>query len=49
MPTRDETPFGAPCWIDLYTSDPDASRSFYGDLFGWTSEDAGEEFGGYIT
>ncbi len=49
MPTRDETPIGAPCWIDLYTSDPDASRSFYRELFGWTSEAAGEEFGGYIT
>jgi predicted enzyme related to lactoylglutathione lyase len=39
---------GAPCWIDLFTSDPDKSRSFYADVFGWTSEDAGEEYGGYI-
>ena len=23
-------------------------RAFYGELFGWTSEDAGEEYGGYI-
>ena len=48
MPQRDEAPIGAPCWIDLFTSDPDRSRSFYGELFGWTSEEAGEEYGGYI-
>jgi predicted enzyme related to lactoylglutathione lyase len=46
----DPAPFapGAPCWIDLTTSDPDRSRAFYGELFGWVSEDAGEEFGHYI-
>ncbi len=48
MPTRDIAPLGAPCWIDLMTSDPDLSRAFYGELFGWTSEEAGEEYGGYI-
>ncbi|MCU1377273.1 MAG: Glyoxalase/bleomycin resistance protein/dioxygenase [Acidimicrobiales bacterium] len=48
MPKRDVAPIGAPCWIDLFTSDPAASRAFYGDLFGWTSEQAGEEYGGYI-
>lgn len=48
MPTRDTAPLGAPCWIDLMTSDPDESRAFYGELFGWTSEEAGEEYGGYI-
>lgn len=48
MPTRDTTPTGAPCWVDLYTSDTDRARSFYGELFGWTSEQADEEFGGYI-
>jgi predicted enzyme related to lactoylglutathione lyase len=47
MPTRDSAPVGAPCWIDLFTSNPDKSRAFYGELFGWTSESA-EEFGGYI-
>jgi hypothetical protein len=30
------------------TSDPDRSRAFYGELFGWTSEQGGEEYGGYI-
>ena len=48
MPKRDAAPIGAPCWVDLFTSDPDKSRAFYGRLFGWTSEDAGEEYGGYI-
>ena len=48
MPKREEAPTGAPCWIDLLTSDPDRSRSFYGQLFGWTSEGAGEQYGGYI-
>ncbi|MGZ8734154.1 MAG: VOC family protein [Acidimicrobiia bacterium] len=48
MPKRDVAPVGAPCWIDLMTSDPGASRAFYGELFGWTSEDAGPEYGGYI-
>lgn len=29
-------PSGVPCWIDLVQPDPDATMSFYGDLFGWT-------------
>ena len=48
MPKREVAPVGAPCWIDLSTSDPDKSKAFYGELFGWTAEDAGEEYGGYI-
>ena len=48
MPKRDSAPIGAPCWVDLFTSDPDQSRRFYGELFGWTVEEAGEEYGGYI-
>ena len=48
MPKPEATPPGAPCWVDLATSDPDRSRAFYGGLFGWTSEDAGEEFGHYV-
>ena len=49
MPHRDKAPLGAPCWIDLFTSDPDAAKEFYGQLFGWTAESAGPEYGGYIT
>jgi uncharacterized protein len=49
MPKRDATPAGAPCWIELMTSDPAASEAFYGELFGWTSEEAGPEYGNYIS
>lgn len=49
MPNRDTAPAGAPCWVDLMTSDADAARAFYGGLFGWTSEQADAEYGGYIT
>ena len=48
MPTRDDAPIGAPCWVDLFTTDTALARAFYGELFGWTAEDAGEEYGGYI-
>ena len=48
MPKRYLAPVGAPCWVDLFTSDPDTSLAFYGELFGWTHESSGEEFGGYI-
>lgn len=47
MPHRDHAPAGAPCWVDIFTNDPDATRAFYGELFGWTSE-VNEDFGGYI-
>ena len=40
---------GAPCWIDLYSSDTDKAKEFYGKLFGWTPEEAPPEFGGYFT
>jgi predicted enzyme related to lactoylglutathione lyase len=40
---------GAPCWIDLYSSDTDKATEFYGELFGWTKEVQREEFGGYFT
>ena len=48
MPKRDSAPIGAPCWVDLFTSDPDRARAFYSEIFGWTSESAGEEYGGYF-
>ena len=48
MTTRDDAPTGAPCWIELFTSDLDATRSFYRDLFGWTFADPQEELGGYV-
>jgi predicted enzyme related to lactoylglutathione lyase len=48
VPLRDSAPVGAPCWVDLLTSEPEKCGAFYGQLFGWTAESSGEEFGGYI-
>lgn len=48
MPKRDSAPVGAPCWVDLFTSDPDRSRAFYAELMGWTPEPPNEQFGGYF-
>lgn len=38
---------GTPCWVDLGSTDLDASAAFYGALFGWTAEDLGPDAGGY--
>ena len=48
MTTRDHAPAGAPCWIDLWTSDVEGSRRFYSELFGWEALEPSEEFGGYF-
>ena len=48
MPARDTAPTGAPCWVDLTTSDQDRSVLFYCQLFGWEAEmDPRPEAGGY--
>src|SRR5215210_2297887 len=49
MPARDTAPTGAPCWVDVMTSDTERSRAFYCELFGWTADEPDEEFGGYFT
>lgn len=38
---------GAPNWIDLGTTDVDGSHQFYGQVFGWTTQQLGQEAGGY--
>ena len=48
MPIREGSPLGAPCWIDLLTSDLDRAQQFYGTVFGWTFESAGPDYGGYV-
>jgi predicted enzyme related to lactoylglutathione lyase len=48
MPTRDSAPLGSPCWADLWTSDVEGSRRFYGELFGWEAQEPSPEFGGYF-
>lgn len=47
MTTRTTTPVGAPCWADLWTSDVEASRRFYSELFGWKALEPSPEHGGY--
>ena len=48
MPLRETAPIGAPVWVDLFTTDTDKAQEFYGELFEWTAESAGDEYGGYI-
>ncbi|HVL05907.1 MAG TPA: VOC family protein [Acidimicrobiales bacterium] len=48
MPTRDTAPNGAPCWVELMTSDHARARDFYGQVLGWTSNEPSDEFGGYF-
>lgn len=39
---------GGPCWVELGTSDPEAAKAFYGELFGWRARtDPNPEAGGY--
>lgn len=41
-------PQGMPCWVDLASTDPDGSATFYSELFGWEAgEPSGPETGGY--
>lgn len=39
MPDVSTYAHGVPSWIDLATPDPEASKAFYGALFGWDFED----------
>jgi uncharacterized protein len=45
MTTR---PIGAPCWIDLLTSDVGRARDFYNEILGWSAGEPSEQFGGYF-
>lgn len=39
---------GGPCWVELGTSDLEAAKRFYGELFGWRARtDPRQEAGGY--
>lgn len=48
MTRRDSAPVGAPCWVDLWTSDVEGSRRFYAEVFGWVAEAPSPEHGGYF-
>jgi uncharacterized protein len=41
-------PVGAPCWIDLLSTDAERASRFYSELFGWTAAEGSPEFGGYF-
>jgi predicted enzyme related to lactoylglutathione lyase len=41
-------PAGVPCWADLSVPDLDAARAFYSAVLGWTFQESGEEYGGYV-
>jgi predicted enzyme related to lactoylglutathione lyase len=48
MTKRARAPIGAPCWVDLWTSDVERSRRFYSELFGWEAQQPSPEHGGYF-
>ncbi len=39
MPRIEKHPPGAFCWIELATTDQNAAKNFYGELFGWQVND----------
>ncbi|WP_035848956.1 VOC family protein [Kitasatospora azatica] len=47
MPVRDSYPDGAPCWVDLTTSDPLGAQDFYGPILGWEFQELGPAYNGY--
>lgn len=38
---------GVPCWVDLSTPDLEATKAFYGQLFGWEPQEPAPDTGGY--
>lgn len=38
---------GSPCWIELFTDDPEGAADFYRELFGWQVSEPSVEFHGY--
>lgn len=47
MPIVSAALLNRPCWFDLSTSDLEAAKRLYGELFGWSFPDSGEELGHY--
>ena len=47
MSTVETQYMNKPAWFDLMTSDAEAARHFYGELFGWTFDVGGPESGFY--
>jgi predicted enzyme related to lactoylglutathione lyase len=49
MARRTTAVIGAPCWIDILTSDVQRTRDFYTQLMGWTADEPDPQFGGYFS
>ena len=49
MPDKPDYKPGEPIWMDLNTPDGDASRKFYGAVFGWEAGPEDPTMGGYAT
>jgi predicted enzyme related to lactoylglutathione lyase len=50
MPGSEDLVAGSPAWVDVSTTDLDATVEFYSALFGWEAERGDEEqYGGYVT
>jgi predicted enzyme related to lactoylglutathione lyase len=49
MPEFSSYPAGTPSWVDLASPDVDASKAFYGALFGWGAETAEDPAAGGYT
>ncbi|WP_431966389.1 VOC family protein [Nocardia sp. bgisy134] len=48
MPQLSSYEPGVPCWVDLATTDLEAAKAFYGDLFGWHAQTSPDpQYGGY--
>ncbi|MCA0377627.1 MAG: VOC family protein [Gemmatimonadetes bacterium] len=47
MPHLDTTLVNRPVWFDLSTSDLEAAKASYGELFGWSYQSGGEALGHY--
>ena len=41
-------PEGVPCWTDVSSPDVAGSRSFYESVLGWSFQESGDEYGGYV-
>ncbi len=48
MPTFTAHAPGSPCWVDLMSPDPAASKGFYTSVFGWEADDRFDDDGNYI-
>ncbi|MFC8723137.1 VOC family protein [Kitasatospora sp. NPDC057198] len=40
-------PDGTPVWADAVSADPEGAKAFYGEVLGWTFDEAASELGGY--